>query len=122
MKVILVVDDEFDILTTWQMVLQLEGYTVLTAPNGKIALEIARKTPPDLIITDWMMPVMDGLELSRLLASDPALSSIPLILASAAWREPEVPHPHAVFIRKPVSMDELVEIVRRLIASNSPDH
>ncbi|CAM2141228.1 Two component AraC family transcriptional regulator [Pararobbsia alpina] len=117
MKVILVVDDEFDILTTWQMVLQLEGFTVLTAPNGKIGLEIARSTPPDLIITDWMMPVMDGLELCRMLAKDPALAVIPLILASAAWHEPSVPHPNAVFLRKPVSMDALVDIVRRLIAA-----
>lgn len=115
MKVILVVDDEFDILTTWQMVLQLEGFTVLTAPNGKAGLDIARGTALDLIITDWMMPVMDGLELSRQLAKDPVLATIPLIVASAAWREPEVPHPHAVFVRKPISMDSLVALVHRMI-------
>ena len=115
MKMILVVDDEFDILTTWQMVLQLEGFTVMTAPNGKVALELARETPPDLIITDWMMPVMDGLELCRQLENDAVLKSVPLILASAAWREPIVPHSHAVFVRKPVSMDDLIAIVRRLL-------
>ena len=117
MKVILVVDDEFDILTTWQMVLQIEGYTVLTAPNGKVGLDIARSTSLDLIITDWMMPVMDGLELCRHLAQDPALATIPLIVASAAWRQPDVPHPHAVCIRKPISMDSLIELVHRMIES-----
>jgi DNA-binding NarL/FixJ family response regulator len=58
MKKILVVDDEFDLLTTWRLVLQMEGYEVSTASNGLLALESVRANPPDLIITDWMMPTM----------------------------------------------------------------
>ncbi len=56
MKKILVVDDEFDILTTWRLVLEMEGYEMSTTANGRIALDAARSNAPDLVITDWMMP------------------------------------------------------------------
>ena len=79
MKNILVVDDEFDILTTWRLVLQIEGYEVVTASNGLLALDAARAHLPDLIITDWMMPRMDGVALIRELAHDPALSGVPVV-------------------------------------------
>ena len=115
MKKILVVDDEFDLLTTWRLVLQMEGYTVVTAANGVLALNLARADPPDLIVTDWMMPVMDGLALCHALAADDTLAQIPVILSSAAARTPEVSHPKLEFHRKPLSIDSLIAIVTRLI-------
>lgn len=115
MKKILVVDDEFDLLTTWRLVLQMEGYEVGTASNGLLALESVRAAPPDLIITDWMMPKMDGLALCRALAADDALAQIPVVLSSAAARTPEIEHPKLEFHRKPLSIDSLVAIVKRLI-------
>ncbi|AMM17191.1 MAG: response regulator [Pseudomonadota bacterium] len=115
MKKILVVDDEFDLLTTWRLVLQMEGYEVGTASNGLQALESARANPPDLIVTDWMMPVMDGLALCHALAADDTLAQIPVILSSAAARTPEVSHPKLEFHRKPLSIDSLIAIVTRLI-------
>ncbi|SAL25285.1 chemotaxis response regulator [Caballeronia sordidicola] len=115
MKKILVVDDEFDLLTTWRLVLQMEGYQVVTASNGLLALESVRANPPDLIITDWMMPTMDGLALCRALASDDTLSQIPVVLSSAAARIPDVSHPRLESHRKPLSIDSLIEIVTRLI-------
>ena len=115
MKKILVVDDEFDLLTTWRLVFQMEGYAVVTASNGLIALDLARAEPPDLIITDWMMPKMDGVALCNALAADDALAHIPVVLTSAAARTPPVDHQRVEFHRKPVSIDDFVGIVTRLI-------
>lgn len=63
MKTIMVVDDEFDLLTVWSLLLEQVGYTVVTAPNGAAALELARKSKPDLILSDCMMPIMSGPQL-----------------------------------------------------------
>ncbi len=115
MKKILVVDDEFDLLTTWRLVLQMEGYAAVTASNGLVALDLARADPPDLIVTDWMMPKMDGVALCNALAADDRLSQIPVVLTSAAARLPATDHPRVEFHRKPLSIDEFVAIVARLI-------
>jgi CheY-like chemotaxis protein len=115
MKTILVVDDEFDILTTWRLVLEMEGYAVVTATNGKSALEAARSNAPDLVITDWMMPHMDGVALIRELAASDTLGAVPIILMSAAAHAPKLAHARARFHRKPISIDELIDSVREMI-------
>jgi CheY-like chemotaxis protein len=115
MKKILVVDDEFDILTTWRLVLEMEGYEVSTATNGRSALDAARSNAPDLVITDWMMPHMDGVELIRQLAANDTLGRVPVILMSAAANAPKLEHPDAQFHRKPMSIDDLIASVRKLI-------
>jgi DNA-binding response OmpR family regulator len=115
MKKILVVDDEFDILTTWRLVLEMEGYEVSTASNGRTALDAARANPPALVITDWMMPHMDGVELIRQLAASDGLAGVPVILMSAAANAPALEHPRAQFRRKPLSIDDLVDSVKSLI-------
>ncbi|SAL16079.1 chemotaxis response regulator [Caballeronia arvi] len=115
MKKILVVDDEFDILTTWRLVLEMEGYEVVTASNGRTALDTARSNPPTLVITDWMMPHMDGVQLIRQLAASDGLGAVPVILMSAAAHAPVLEHPHAQFRRKPLSIDELLDAVKGLI-------
>ncbi len=84
MKTILVVDDEFDILTVWRLLLERHGYAVMTASNGAAALEQIRETRPDIIVSDCMMPIMSGLQLSAALNDDPDLRAIPIILCSAA--------------------------------------
>ncbi|SAL64477.1 chemotaxis response regulator [Caballeronia terrestris] len=117
MKKILVVDDEFDILTTWRLVLEMEGYEIVTASNGILALDAARAHVPDLIITDWMMPRMDGVALIGALTLDAALSSVPVVLMSAAAKAPRLEHDGVEFHRKPVSIDDLLAIVVRLIGA-----
>ncbi|WP_321792851.1 response regulator [Caballeronia sp. J97] len=115
MKKILVVDDEFDILTTWRLVLEMEGYEVSTASNGRIALDAARSNPPALVITDWMMPHMDGVELIRQMAANDGLARVPVVLTSAAANAPALAHPHAQFRRKPLSIDDLLDTVKKAI-------
>ncbi|MEP7265928.1 MAG: response regulator transcription factor [Bacteroidota bacterium] len=70
---ILLVDDEPDILEFMEYNLKKEGYTVLSAKNGREALEIAKKEKPSLIILDIMMPEMDGIETCRQIRSFPSL-------------------------------------------------
>jgi DNA-binding response OmpR family regulator len=117
MKKILVVDDEFDILTTWRLVLEMEGYEVSTATNGRAAFDAARANRPDLVITDWMMPHMDGVELIHQLAASETLGKVPVILMSAAANAPLLAHPDARFHRKPFSIDQLLATVREVIGA-----
>lgn len=82
---ILVIDDEEPIRLLIQDLLHLEGYTVLLAWNGQLGLVCAQECHPDLILTDLMMPIMDGYELCRRLHADPHTAQIPVIAMSAAY-------------------------------------
>jgi len=114
MKTILVVDDEFDILTVWRLLLERHGYTVLTASNGAVALEQIRRTKPDIIVSDCMMPVMSGLQLCAALYADPELRDIPIILCSAAADIPVQPNPSIEYARKPIAFDALLAMLKRM--------
>lgn len=121
MRRILIVDDEPSVLDVMATVLLDAGYSVQTAADGRIALQIIDLTPPDLIITDVMMPHLDGWTLlDHAYQRDP---SLPVILMSAGdWirgRQP-IPIPdHAVFLAKPFAVEELLELVGRLTGSRS---
>jgi CheY-like chemotaxis protein len=79
MKRVLIVDDEPDIRFILRHILERGGYEVDEAINGSAALEILEGSNPDLVITDLMMPMMDGNELIERLRSDPATASIPIM-------------------------------------------
>ena len=83
MALVLVVDDEFGITELFDALLTDEGYRVLTAMNGKQGLEMLAQDRPDLVFTDYMMPVMDGAALLSAIGADPALRSIPVVVMSA---------------------------------------
>lgn len=83
MKKILIVDDEADVVEVVKMLLELEGYTVLEAFNGKEALEIVEHEELDLIILDIMMPEIDGVEVCRRLRTNDKLDEVPIIMFSA---------------------------------------
>ena len=82
-KTILVADDESHILHVVSLKLRNAGYRVITARDGQEALNLAYAERPDLIITDYHMPQLSGLELCRLLKNDPATQSIPAIMLTA---------------------------------------
>ncbi len=82
-KTILVADDESHILNVVSLKLRNAGFRVLTAHDGQEALEAAQQERPDLIITDYHMPLLSGLELCRRLKQDPATSGIPAIMLTA---------------------------------------
>ena len=82
-KKILVADDETHILHVVSLKLRNAGFNVLTARDGQEALELAQSELPDLIITDYHMPQLSGLELCQRLKQDPATSGIPAIMLTA---------------------------------------
>ena len=86
---ILIVNDEPEQLLLMKGLLRKAGYSVLTAEDGVQALDLARQTRPDLVISDVSMPRMNGLEFCRLLRSDTELSSTPVLLISALQKDTE---------------------------------
>ena len=80
---ILVVDDEPDIRATTQMLLECHGYTVTSAANGADAVEVAAKSPPDAVLLDLNMPVMDGFTAARRLREMPEGSTLLIVAVSA---------------------------------------
>ncbi|MEH6812753.1 MAG: EAL domain-containing protein [Motiliproteus sp.] len=86
---ILVVDDESFTLELLRIQLQDAGYLVSTADNGKVALDKIHRSPPDLVISDILMPVMDGFGLCRQLRAEPELRALPIIFYSSHFLDPE---------------------------------
>jgi two-component system phosphate regulon response regulator PhoB len=80
---ILAVDDEVHILHVVSLKLRHAGYEVVTAENGKEALELALARPPNLVITDYQMPLMSGLELCQKLKEHPATAALPALMLTA---------------------------------------
>jgi CheY-like chemotaxis protein len=82
-KKILVADDESHILHVVSLKLRNAGYSVITAADGQEALELAQAERPDLLITDYHMPQLSGLELCQKLKQDPNTAHIPAIMLTA---------------------------------------
>ena len=82
-KTILVADDESHIRHVVSVKLQNAGFRVIMACDGREALDLARQEKPDLIITDYHMPNLSGIELCQQLKQDPATSGIPAIMLTA---------------------------------------
>ncbi|MPQ56915.1 response regulator [Duganella sp. FT27W] len=116
-KLILVVDDEFDVLSAYTMLFEYRGYRVRTAGNGEEALAVAASERPDIVVSDYMMPVMDGAQLCLLWRSDPDLRQVPFILCSAGLLRRDEVLPYDTFFRKPVPFEALVAEIVRLIAA-----
>lgn len=111
-KTILVVDDEPHIRAFLAMVLEDEGYRVETATNGCEALRKAHDRPPDVILLDLLMPVLDGAGFLRECRADPAFRTVLVLLMSAADAHvrAEAGGAHAV-LAKPFDLDRLMEAV-----------
>jgi CheY-like chemotaxis protein len=111
---LLIVDDEPEIRELLSTVLEEEGFRVLTASNGAVALYLIQRTPVALVLTDLMMPLISGLELAQRLHSNPETAAIPLILMSAAMPKP-IADSFTLVIQKPFAIDTLVQLVRKLV-------
>lgn len=114
MHSILLVDDDPEILAAWQFVLLDEGYNVTCAPNGMQALELLKQRVPDLIITDWMMPLMGGAELCRQLKAHPELAKVPILVHSAVAPLAEEIQTWNVRLQKPARMNLFLTTVEQL--------
>ena len=82
-SVVLIVEDNADTSQVIALLLGVEGIDIVTASNGLEALEKSRSEKPDLIISDLMMPSMDGIEMIKALRSDPICSNVPVVVYTA---------------------------------------
>lgn len=116
MKTVLVVDDEFGIPDALSDILSDEGFRVLIARNGKDGLRRVEEQRPDLIVLDYMMPVMDGYQMLRELRSRPGMDDLPVIMTSALNRQSLPPdcNPTA-YLRKPFELSSLLEMIVQLL-------
>jgi DNA-binding response OmpR family regulator len=114
---ILVVEDEFGVADVVVTALEDEGYRVLVAANGRQGMERLMDTTPDLIILDFMMPIMDGAAMGKSVRARDGLANLPIIMTSAV-SEGAVKDRFAdfqAFLRKPFRIGELLETVEQLI-------
>lgn len=111
-KRILIADDETHILNVLSIKLQNAGFAVIPAEDGLLAWELALSDPPDLIITDYQMPGLSGVELCARLRNHPATADIPVIMLTArgfAISDKEVVHGNVRrVIDKPFSPREIL--------------
>lgn len=114
---LLIVDDEVDITDTYALFFELHGFDVMTANDGIAALSSLAGRTPDLIVSDCMMPHMDGVEFSRCVRALPATAHTPIILMSGAPELHELDRAtYDIFLRKPVLLPRLLAEIGRLLA------
>lgn len=117
---ILVVEDNEELLALMLQVLS-KNYHVFTAKNGKQAMNIIMKEKLDLVVSDVMMPIMDGIELTKQLKSDKSFWQLPIILLTAKNKEEDKTEAYAVgadaYITKPFKFDELEVRINALLAN-----
>jgi CheY-like chemotaxis protein len=122
MATVLVVDDEFGIAELVEMALEDEGHRVVAAVNGRQWLERLAEAAPDLVLLDYMMPIMDGPGMLRAMRADPALRAVPVVLMTSldeatARRECEG---SAAFLRKPFRIELLLRTVAAVLGGARP--
>ena len=114
---ILIVDDEFCLAEMLREMLRECGFEVRLAINGRLALEILKEGRVDLVLTDMMMPVIDGAELAAAMRSDDKHRDTPIIMMTSL--PTARPQSHELFdavLRKPFTPDLLLETIRRCVA------
>jgi CheY-like chemotaxis protein len=121
---ILIVDDEPHMLRVTELSLKKGGYDLLSARNGRQAVDLARQHLPNLIVMDLLMPEMDGLAALRALKQDPSTAGIPVIMLTARGhvmtRQDAEGAGVAAFLTKPFSPTQLLAEARRLMSPTSP--
>lgn len=116
----LIVEDNADLLELMKQALS-KHYRVVTAKNGKQAWNVIQKEPLDIVVSDVMMPIMDGIELTRLIKNDQSFWQLPVILLTAKDRQEDENEGYAIgadaYITKPFSFEELTLRADMLIAN-----
>ena len=120
-KKILAVDDEKHIVRLVQVNLERQGYEVITAYDGKEALQKVEEERPDLVVLDVMMPYMDGFEVLQTLRRNPSTRDIPVIMLTAKAQDADVFRGWQsgvdCYLTKPFNPMELISFVKRIFKS-----
>ncbi|HYE48245.1 MAG TPA: phosphate regulon transcriptional regulator PhoB [Azospirillaceae bacterium] len=121
---VLIVEDEADLVTLLRYNLEKEGFRVLVANDGEEALLIAEEQPPHLVLLDWMLPLMSGLEVCRQLRRGPKTRDVPVIMLTARGEEQDkvrgLNSGADDYISKPFSPTELVARIRAVLRRAAP--
>lgn len=122
-EMVLIVEDEFAVAELLEMALTDGGYRVMIAANGRQGLErLAQNPPPDLVISDFMMPVLDGARFLHAMRETEAHRNIPCIIMSSVPEATVRTHinGYAGFIRKPFKLTDMVQLVESILGASRP--
>ncbi|QJR35939.1 response regulator [Gemmatimonas groenlandica] len=121
-RTILIVEDNEDNRAIYGTMLRARGYAVLESTDGESGVATARRECPDLVLMDIGLPIMDGLDATRLLKSDPTTATIPIVVLTAHALRDERQRAQLAgvtgYLVKPVSSDELVAAVERALGGD----
>ena len=128
-KTVLVVDDEPDVVTYLTTILKYNGFTPLSADSAHSGLETVKKTKPDLILLDIMMPKESGISMYTQLKEDKRFRDIPVVVISGVAQAKEfnfrdyvsdksVPSPDE-YLEKPIQVEQFLKVVKRLTGNPS---
>ena len=119
---VILAEDDPDIQLVARLALKRAGFNVTVVGNGQEALEAVQRTPPDVILLDWMMPELDGPETCRRLKSDPATAGIPVVFLTAKSQEAEIQRGLSLgaagYVTKPFDALALGQQIKDVVASS----
>jgi CheY-like chemotaxis protein len=123
MATVLVVDDEFGIVDVLETILTDEGYRVLTACNGKQGLVRLSEEKPEVILMDFMMPILGGGDMLRAMAAEPAYQRIPVIVMSSLREEAVAQRckGYAAFLHKPFRAAAVLSAIAFVLGAGATD-
>ena len=123
MPTVLVVDDEFGIVDVLETILTDEGYRVLTACNGKQGLVRLAEQKPDVVLSDFMMPILGGDGMLRAMAAVPDYQRIPVIMMSSLGEDviAETCKGYTAFLHKPFRVAAVLSTVARVLDRGATD-
>jgi CheY-like chemotaxis protein len=123
MPTVLVVDDEFGIVDVLEIILTDEGYRVLTACNGKQGLARLAVETPDVVLLDFMMPMLGGAEVLRVMAAEPAYQDIPVIMMSSLGERVIAKKctGYVAYLHKPFRAAAVLSTVARVLGGRAND-
>jgi CheY-like chemotaxis protein len=121
MPTVLVVDDEFGIVDVLETILIDEGYRVRTACNGKQGLESLVTERPDVVLLDFMMPILGGAEMLAAMKAEPAYRHIPVIMTSSLAEDVLVKKctGYAAYLRKPFRATAVLSTIARVLGARA---
>ena len=121
MPTVLVVDDEFGIVDVLETILTDEGYRVLTACNGRQGLERLSTERPDVVLLDFMMPILGGAKMLAAMAAEPAYRHIPVIMMSSLGENmiAQKCTGYVAYLRKPFRATAVLSTVARVLGGGA---